>query len=569
MTTTTLRGTLVAAASALWLATAASAATITIVNADGVDEGFNDPTPASPIGGNTGTTIGEQRLIAFQFAADVWGALLPSEVEISITAAFDPLTCNASSAVLGSAGPWQVFSDFAGAPLPATWYAAALANKLAGVDLAPGDPNTNADDLQARFNSSIDNNVNCLAGSDWYYGLDGNHGTDVDLVVVLLHEFAHGLGFSSLVNKSTGALYSGQDDVFSNFLYDNDYGLHWPDLTDLDRSWSATNTQRVAFDGPQTIAAADALLGFAPELAVSAPAGVAGTYALAEAAFGPSVDEQPVSGFVVQALDGTSPPGDACQSVVNAAALNGNIALVDRGACAYTVKVQAAQNAGAIGVIVVNSLGGPPVPMAGVGESITIPTVMVSLADGNLLKAQLANGVVATMQTSLTRRAGLDAGGRPLVYTPDPVQSGSSVSHFDVSALPNLLMEPTINVDLVHDGVDLTLAVFRDLGWLNGAPTPAPAVPGRTLLRQNAPNPFNPSTTIRFTLADGGDTRLKVFDVRGQHVRELVAGGLAAGEHAVTWDGRDDAGATMPSGIYFYRLQSGDFTGMQRMLLLK
>ncbi|MBK7701917.1 MAG: T9SS type A sorting domain-containing protein [bacterium] len=130
-------------------------------------------------------------------------------------------------------------------------------------------------------------------------------------------------------------------------------------------------------------------------------------------------------------------------------------------------------------------------------------------------------------------------------------------------------MEPTINVDLVHDGVDLTLAVFRDLGWLNGALTPAPAVPGRTLLRQNAPNPFNPSTTIRFTLADGGDTRLKVFDVRGQHVRDLVAGGLAAGEHAVTWDGRDDAGATMPSGIYFYRLQSGDFAGMQRMLLLK
>jgi len=568
MTTTTLRGILVAAASVLCLASAVSAATITVVNDDGFAEGFNDPTPAAPIGGNSGTTIGEQRLIAFQFAADVWGALLPSEVEISITASFDPLTCNASSAVLGLAGPWQVFSDFAGAPLPATWYPAALANKFAGVDLAPGDPSSDADDLYAQFNSNLDN-ANCLSASDWYYGLDGNHGTDIDLVVVLLHEFGHGLGFTSLVNKSTGALYSGQDDVFSNFLYDNDYGLHWPEMNDATRASSAVNTQKVGFDGPQTIAAAEALLGFAPELVVSAPAGVAGTYALAEAAFGPTVDEQPVSGLVVQALDGTSPPGDACQTLVNAAALNGNIALVDRGACAYTVKVLAAQNAGAIGVIVVNSLSGPPVPMSGVGDGITIPTVMLSLADGNLLKAQLGNGVVATFQRSLTRRAGLDAGGRPLVYTPNPVQSGSSVSHFDVSALPNLLMEPSINGDLVHDGVDLTLAVFRDLGWLNGAPTPAPAVPGRTLLRQNAPNPFNPSTTIRFSLAEGGDTRLKVFDVRGQHVRDLVAGGLAAGEHAVTWDGRDDAGATMPSGIYFYRLQSGGFTGMQRMLLLK
>ena len=82
----------------------ATAATITIVNNDGAGEGFNDPTATAPIGGNTGTTIGQQRLIAFQFAADVWGALLPSNVEIRINATFDALTCSATSAVLGSAG---------------------------------------------------------------------------------------------------------------------------------------------------------------------------------------------------------------------------------------------------------------------------------------------------------------------------------------------------------------------------------------------------------------------------------------------------------------------------------
>lgn len=78
-----------------------AAATITIVNMDGPGEGFNDPTPAAPVGGNPGTTVGQQRLIAFQFAADIWGATLTDSVEIKIQAAFNPLPCSASSGVLG------------------------------------------------------------------------------------------------------------------------------------------------------------------------------------------------------------------------------------------------------------------------------------------------------------------------------------------------------------------------------------------------------------------------------------------------------------------------------------
>src|ERR1043166_10246779 len=74
--------------------------TITIVNLDGPNEGFNDPTPAAPIGGNPGTTRGQQRLNAFQFAATIWGASLDSNVPIVINSSFDPLGAN----VLGSAG---------------------------------------------------------------------------------------------------------------------------------------------------------------------------------------------------------------------------------------------------------------------------------------------------------------------------------------------------------------------------------------------------------------------------------------------------------------------------------
>src|SRR5438093_1326724 len=68
----------------------AIAATITIVNGDDPGEGFNDPTPAAPVGGNPGTTVGAQRLYVFQQAARIWGGILPSSVEIRARAKFDP-----------------------------------------------------------------------------------------------------------------------------------------------------------------------------------------------------------------------------------------------------------------------------------------------------------------------------------------------------------------------------------------------------------------------------------------------------------------------------------------------
>ena len=109
-----------------------AAATIIINNINAPGVGFNDPTPAAPVGGNTGTTIGEQRLIAFTYAANIWGATLTSDVPIVINAQFTALTCTATSGVLGSAGATQIFRDFPNAPKAATWYSYALANRIAG-----------------------------------------------------------------------------------------------------------------------------------------------------------------------------------------------------------------------------------------------------------------------------------------------------------------------------------------------------------------------------------------------------------------------------------------------------
>src|SRR5437763_8036315 len=74
---------------------------IVIDNGDLANTGFNDTTPATPIGGNSGTTLGEQRLIAFRFAANVWGATLSSNVTITVRATWEALTCTSTTAVLG------------------------------------------------------------------------------------------------------------------------------------------------------------------------------------------------------------------------------------------------------------------------------------------------------------------------------------------------------------------------------------------------------------------------------------------------------------------------------------
>jgi hypothetical protein len=231
------------------------AASIVINITDGPGEGFNDPTPAAPVGGNDGTTLGQQRLNVFQKAAEIWGAVIDSSVQIGIQASFDPLSCSAGSAVLGSAGTIEIFRDFPGAPQPGTWYHSALADAISGYDLNPGN-----DDIIATFNSAIDNNSNCLAGANWYLGYDHNHGGDIDLLVVLLHEFAHGLGFSGFTDLYSGGFVRNRPDIFAHFTLDNTTGLHWDEMNNSQRAQSANNTGKLVWDGPGVLAAAAGLL---------------------------------------------------------------------------------------------------------------------------------------------------------------------------------------------------------------------------------------------------------------------------------------------------------------------
>jgi hypothetical protein len=455
-----------------------AAATIVIQNMNAAGEGFNDATPAAPIGGNSGTTLGQQRLIAFQAAADIWGATLTSSQTITIRASFEPLTCTATTAVLGSAGAWNIWRDFAGAAKPNTWYPQALANKLSGSNLSAGDP-VDGQDIRARFNSRLGLFADCLPGSPFYLGLDNNHGPLVDLVSVLLHEFGHGLGFQTFTSGSTGAEFDGRPSIWDHYLYDDSLNLTWVNMTDAQRATSSLNTGKLVWTGANVTSSVPTVLAQGtPSLIIGGPAAgtAAGSYNIGTASFGPPLSSPGVTGTLMPVVDTGTSTGLACNplSAANALAVNGRIALVDRGTCTFAVKAKNAQNAGAIGVIVANNAPGTAPGLGGADPTVTIPTISVSQADGVALKAALSkrtrtsSGVTATLGIDASQYAGADPAGRARMFAPNPFQSGSSVSHFDTIAFPNLIMEPAINGDLIHSVVlptDLTFQLLKDIGW--------------------------------------------------------------------------------------------------------
>jgi hypothetical protein len=239
--------------------TAFGTATIVIQNNDAPNVGFNDPTPVSAVGGNSGTTVGQQRLNAFQFAANVWGATLTSGPTITISASWSTtMACTAGSGTLGSAGnSGSIYRDFPGS-VPGTWYGVALRNALVN-GYANGAPQINA-----QFNSKL-GTTGCLQNLHWYYGLDENEGpTGIDLVAVLLHEFGHGLGFQTFTSSNSGVQAGNASgrfpSIYDRFLFDTTTGKTWPEMTDAERVTSAINSQNVVWNGPQVVSDATSLL---------------------------------------------------------------------------------------------------------------------------------------------------------------------------------------------------------------------------------------------------------------------------------------------------------------------
>jgi len=123
-------------------------------------------------------------------------------------------------------------------------------------------------------------------------------------------------------------------------------------------------------------------------------------------------------------------------------------------------------------------------------------------------------------------------------------------------------------VDGVPHVRDLTPEFVGGQVSLN-ARTPGLALPTEFTLSQNVPNPFNPSTQVSFALPTAAKVNLSIYNVLGQHVKTLVDTDMRAGYQTVTWDGTDNTGHTVASGVYFYKLNAGDFTATKKMLMLK
>ena len=94
-------------------------------------------------------------------------------------------------------------------------------------------------------------------------------------------------------------------------------------------------------------------------------------------------------------------------------------------------------------------------------------------------------------------------------------------------------------------------------------------IPPFTALKGNFPNPFNPNTSIKFQLADAGDIELEIYNVKGQKVKTLFTGNMKAGYHIIDWNGKDNFGYSVSSGIYFYEMKTDNYSDIKKMIMLK
>ncbi|MFK5878279.1 MAG: T9SS type A sorting domain-containing protein [Flavobacteriaceae bacterium] len=134
-----------------------------------------------------------------------------------------------------------------------------------------------------------------------------------------------------------------------------------------------------------------------PILTVNTPPGISGDYnVVLSRGFGAGI-LTPITADLALVDDGTNPSDDACTALINPAAINGKIAVMRRGSCNFDDKVKRAQDAGALAVIVVNNLTTNPIAMIGDDQSITIPAVMISMAEGDAIIAALGSGVNGTL----------------------------------------------------------------------------------------------------------------------------------------------------------------------------
>jgi hypothetical protein len=184
----------------------------------------------------------------------------------------------------------------------------------------------------------------------------------------------------------------------------------------------------------------------------------------------------------------------------------------------------------------------------------------------------IGDGTYYNISTTATVTGGIDV---CITYNEAALtvpEASLQMMHWDEQLNPDSWVNITTTLDVVNNKIcgwteNLSPFVIAKLG-----PTPVDGTPSPQAfaLRQNVPNPFNPTTTITYDVPAGGaKVSIRVYDAAGRLVRALVEEQRPAGTHATTWDGRDQFGSQVSSGVYFYRMTAGSFVESRRMVLLK
>lgn len=216
-------------------------------------------------------------------------------------------------------------------------------------------------------------------------GVTTNYCNGVTADDIVAHEWGH-----AYTEYTHGLIYQWQSGALNE-----SYSDIWGETVDQlnGKGTDAPNTAR-------TVGSCSTHTRIASIVVINTPASIAGVCAAGSASFGPSLTAAGITGNVVQALDGTdavdTSTTNGCTALTNASAVAGKIAIIDRGVCAFTIKVKNAQNAGATAVIIADNAPGAPAGMSGADPTITIPSVRISQSNGNLIKTALTTETVNT-----------------------------------------------------------------------------------------------------------------------------------------------------------------------------
>jgi M6 family metalloprotease-like protein len=213
-------------------------------------------------------------------------------------------------------------------------------------------------------------------------------------------------------------------------------------------------------------------------------------------------------------------------------------------------------------------------------------SVQLTSGNGNPIGAVVQGGWPAPSPSTVTPASGLSGNLVQLEIDGSLFAKTGNVELVDGATTIASMNVEWVGKDLIRADFDLTGApngfydvvvynpggasdVLTDAYEITGAPTAAGDSPRTFALLPAYPNPFNPSTTIRYELAARSRVALRVYDVNGALVRTLVDESKEAGAYSLEWNGRDDRGNPASSGVYFYRLTAGDFSDVRKMTLLK